>query len=98
MEALRECVNGLNQKISESMGQTPEAFHFDNLELRNGELYYTGKGKGKDMLLTTRGGKLRSVGEIVKTLGKDLHKLGFNVPMDGKVMAQQAIMLNRVQH
>ena len=40
-------------------------------------------------------GKLKSVGEIKKTLGKGrLHKLGF---FEDKVTAEQAVMLNRVE-
>ena len=49
------------------------------------------------MPLTIRGGKLRSVGAIAETLGKEgLRDLGFDVPR-GKVMARQAAMLSRVE-
>ena len=54
--------------ISKETGQNPEVLHFDNFELRNGKLYY----KGKSTSLTIREGKLRSFGEIVKILGKEL--------------------------
>ena len=38
------------------------------------------------------------VGEIAKILGKEqLHDLGFNIPVEDKVMAQQAIMLKGVE-
>ena len=38
------------------------------------------------------------VGEIAKILGKEqLHDLGFNMPVEDKVMAQQAIMLKGVE-
>ena len=43
---------GLYQKLSESIGQTPAVFHFDNFKLRDGQLYY----KGKSMSLTIKGG------------------------------------------
>ena len=44
-----------------------------------------------------RGRKLRSVGDILKILGKEgLRNLGFDIPT-GKVTAQEAIMLNRVE-
>ena len=79
--------------ISESMSKTSEAFHLDYFELRNGELYY----KGKSAHLANKRGKPRSVGTIVEILGKEgLRDLGFDIPM-GKVTAQQAIMLNRVE-
>ena len=80
--------------LSKETGQTPEAFHFDNFELRDGKLYY----KGKSTSLAIRGGKLRSFGEIVKILGKErLHNLGFDIPITDKLTARQAIMLNRVE-
>ena len=45
----------------------------------------------------TKGGNLRSVLIIVKILGKGGHReLGFSIPR-AKLMAQQAIMLNRVE-
>ena len=75
------------------MGQTSEAFHFDDFKLRDGELYY----KDKSMLLMIRGGKLRSVHVIAEILGKKgLHELGFDIPR-GKLMARQAVMLERVE-
>ena len=44
-----------------------------------------------------RGGKLRSFGEIVMILRKErLCGLGFYISVEGKLTAQQAIMLNRV--
>ena len=43
-----------------------------------------------------KGNKLRLVGVISEILGKErLHELGFNIPVDGKVTAGQAVMLNR---
>ena len=75
------------------MGQTSEAFHLDYFELRDGELYY----KGKSMSLMIRGEKLRSVHVVVEIMGKEeLYELGFNIPR-GKIMALQAVMLNRVE-
>ena len=51
------------------------------------------------MPLTTEGRMLRLAGEIANILGKNrLHKLGFYIPSDSKVMALQAVMLNRVEH
>ena len=86
-------VERLYQKLTEITHQTPEAFHFNDLELRDGELYY----KGKSMSLMTGGEKLRSVLIIAKILGMEgLHKLGFGIPI-GKLIAQQAVMLNRVE-
>ena len=35
-KVLRECVKGLYGKLSERMGQTPEAFHFDDFKIRDG--------------------------------------------------------------
>ena len=80
--------------LSEETGQTPEVFHFNNFELRDGKLYY----KGKSRSIMIRGGKLRSFGEILKILGKEcLRDLGFDIPIEGKLMARQAIMLNKVE-
>ena len=42
-KVLREHTEGLYQKPSEITHQTPEAFHFDNFELRDGKLYYGNK-------------------------------------------------------
>ena len=56
MKVHREHIEG--RELSEETGQTPEAFHFDNFELRDGKLYY----KDKSTPFTIRGGKLRSVG------------------------------------
>ena len=54
------------------------------------ELYYIGSRKP----LTTEG-KLKSVGMIADMLGKNrLCRLGFNIPV-GKLMARQAVMLNK---
>ena len=80
--------------MSEITCQNREAFHFDDFELRDGELYYKGKG----MPLTIREGKLRSVGVIVEILGKEgIHKVGFGIPKSSTLMARQAIMLSRVE-
>ena len=90
---LKEHVKGLYQKLSERMDETSEVFHFKYFKLRDGELYYKGKSKS----LTTRGGELRSVGAIAEILGKEgLCDLGFDIPT-GKVTAQQAVKLNRVE-
>ena len=49
------------------------------------------------MSLTIRGGKLRLVCVITEILGKEgLHSIGFDIPR-GKITAQQAVMLNRVE-
>ena len=46
--------------------------------------------------MTNKRGKLRKVGVIAKILDKEgLLNLGFNIPVEGKVTAQQVIMLNR---
>ena len=42
--------------------------------------------------------KLRKVGVIAETLGKEgLRDIGLVIPADGKVMARQAVMLNKVE-
>ena len=93
IKVLRERVEGLYQKLSEITHQTPEAFYFNDFKLKGGKLYYKCKSKP----LTIRKRKLRSVGEIAKALGKTgLCDLGFCILM-GKVMAQEAIKLNRVE-
>ena len=70
-------VEGLYQKLTEVTCQTPEAFHFDDFELRDGKLYY----RDKINPLTNKRRKLRDVGVIVEILGKEgLCELGFNIP------------------
>ena len=92
MKTLRERVEGLYQNLSEITGQTPEAFYFNDFKLKGGKLYCKCKRKP----LTSRMRKLRSVGEIAKKLGKTgLCDLGFRI-LRGKVIAREAIKLNRV--
>ena len=90
---IKDCVKELYEKLSKGRGENPEVFHLDHFELRDEELYYKDKRKS----LTTRERMLRSVSEIEKISGKrGLHALGFDVPT-GKLTAQQAAMLNRVE-
>ena len=90
---MKDYVKDLYKKLLESIGETPEEFHFHYFKLEDGELYYRGNRKP----LTYREGKLKSVGEIVKILGKNrLHNLGFDI-LKGKLTARQAVMLNRVK-
>ena len=44
-EVLTEHIKALYHVLSENLGQTPEAHHFDDFELRNGELYYRNERK-----------------------------------------------------
>ena len=55
MEVLKEHVKALHKMLFEGTGQTREALHFDNFELRDGELYY--KGKSKSLMI--KGGKAK---------------------------------------
>ena len=88
---MKDYVKDLYKKLSENIGETSEPFHFDYVKLEDGELYYRGRNKP----LTYGEGKLKSVGEIKKILGKErLYKLGF---FEDKVTAEQTIMLNRVE-
>ena len=50
IKVLRGRVEGLYRKLPERMGQTQEAFHFDDFEIRDGELYY----RDKSVSLTTK--------------------------------------------
>ena len=50
------------------------------------------------MPLRTKQRELRKVGVIAETLGEEgLPDLNINIPKNGKVMAQQAVMLSRVE-
>ena len=70
---MKDYVKDLHKKISESIGETPELFHYDYFKLEGWELYYIGNRKP----LTTEG-KLKSVGMLADILGKNrLHRLGF---------------------
>ena len=87
---MKDYVKDLYKKLSESIGETPELFHYEYFKLEGGELYYIGSRKP----LTTEG-KLKSVGMLADILGKNrLHRLDFNI-LVGKLTAQQAIMLNK---
>ena len=87
---MKEYVKDLYKKLSENVGETPELFHYDYFKLEGGELYYIGNRKP----LTTEG-KLKSVGMLVDTLGRNrLCRLGFNIPV-GRITAHQAVMLNK---
>ena len=69
---MKDYVRDLYRKLSESRGETLEAFHYNYFKLGDGELYYRGKRKP----LTTKG-KLKSVGVLADILGKGgLHNLG----------------------
>ena len=62
MKVLREHIEGLSHVLSKNLGQTQEAFHFDDLEIRYGKLYYRDKSEP----LTIRGGNLRMVNAMAK--------------------------------
>ena len=79
---MRDYVKDLYKKISENIGEIPEEFHYDYFKLEDGELYYRGKRKP----LTTKG-VLKSNGMLADILGKGLHNLGFDIPME-KVTAR----------
>ena len=89
---MKNYVKDLYKKLSENIGETPEAFQFDYFKPQGGELYYI----GKRTLLTIKG-ELKLVKEIKKILGKNRFcNLGFDIPR-GKVTAWQVIMLNGVK-
>ena len=78
---MKNYVKDLYQWLSEKWVRTSEVFHFDDFELRDGELYY----KGKSNPLMHGKGKLRMVKEIKKILGKRRFRdLGFDVPKDNR--------------
>ena len=86
---MKDYVRDLYQKLSESIGETPELFHYNYFNLKGGELYYIGSRKP----LTTEG-KLKSVGMLADILGKNrLCRLGFNIPV-GRITGQ-AVMLKK---
>ena len=88
-EVLKERVKGLYQKLSKSISQNPEVFHYNYFEIREGGLYYENMNRS----LTTKDGILRSAGEIAVILGKNRLR---NIPK-GKVTDRQAVLLNRVE-
>ena len=84
---------GVYRKLSESIGQKPEEFHYDYFEIREGRLY----SEDMNMPLMTKYGILKSAGETMTMLGKNrLRKLGFDVTRC-KVTARQAVMLNKAE-
>ena len=89
---MKDYVRDLYKKLSEIIGETSELFHYDYFKLEGRDLYYIGNRKP---LMTE--GKLKSVGTLVDILGKNrLCRLGFNIPV-GRITAQQAVMLNKLQ-
>ena len=87
---MKDYVRDLYKRLSESIDETPELFHYDYFKLEGRELYYIGNRKP----LTTEG-KLKSVGMIADILGKNrLRRLGFNIPV-GKLTARKVVMLNK---
>ena len=86
---VKDYVKDLYKKLSENIGETPEAIHYDYFDFRDGELYYRGKN---EPLMTEE--KLKLFGMI---LGKNRPcNLGFDIPR-GKLKARQVVMLNRVR-
>ena len=89
---MKDYVRDLNKKLSENISETHEEFHYDYFKLEDGELYCRGKRKP----LTTKG-VLKSVGILADILGKaGLRSLSFDIPV-GKLMARQAVMLDKTQ-
>ena len=87
---MKDYVKDLYKRLSKTIDETPELFHYDYLKLEGRELYYIGSRKP----LTTEE-KLKSVGMLVDILGKNrLCRLGFNI-LVGKLTARQAVMLNK---
>ena len=87
---MKDYVKDLYKKLSENINEIPELFHYDYFKLEGRELYYIGSRKP----LTTEG-KLKSIGMLADTLGKNrLRRLGFNIPV-GCITAWQAVMLNK---
>ena len=89
---MKDYVKDLYKKLSENIGETPQAIHYDYFYFRDGELYYRGKN---EPLMIER--KLKSVGKAADILGKNgFRNLGFDIP-SGKLTASQAVMLTRVK-
>ena len=84
---LRDRVEGLYEKLSQGKARTSEVLHFDLFELKDGKLYF----RDKSTPFTTKKGRLKSVNEIVKILGKEGLR-DFSIPK-GKITAQQALIL-----
>ena len=90
--ALMDRVKGLYELLSQKLAKISEVFHYDLFDLRDGKLYF----RDKIRPLTTIDGRLRSVKEIKKIIGKEgLRDLDFNLSKG--VTAKQAAMLNKVE-
>ena len=89
---VKEDVERLYKKLSK-IYELPKERYSNLFKIENIELYYI----GLNTPLTYDNGKLRSVKELVKYLGKTrLHSLGLFVEKD-EVTAEQAVKLNRVK-
>ena len=89
---MKDYVRDLYKRLSENIGETPELFYYDYFKLECWELYYIDSRKS-----LTIEGKLKSFGMLADILGKNrLRRLDFNIPV-GKLMAWQAVMLNKLQ-
>ena len=54
-EVLKQHIKVLYHVLTKYLDRTPDAFHFDDIEIRNRELYYMGKGKTLTMPLKFEG-------------------------------------------
>ena len=68
---MKDYVKDLYRKLSENIGETPEAFHYDYFKLEDGELYYIGKRKP----LTYGEGKLKSAKEIKRSWAREYFEI-----------------------
>ena len=88
---LRDQVDGVYDRLSETLNQRPEVTHTDLFEIRDGELYFHDKN---DPL--TRNGQLRPNSTLERVLGKTrLREMGFDIPK-GNFSAKQATILNKI--
>ena len=96
IEVLKDSIKGLYQKLSEIKlsWAKHQKYSISTISKSEMELYY----RDKTMPLMNKQNELISVSEIAGIFNKKrLHYLDFYIPVDGKVMALHAVMLNRVE-
>ena len=85
-------VASLYENLSEAIGKTSEALHYDLFKIKGKDLYFRELSKP----LTWKG-SLKAAGTIAGILGKErLRQIGFEIPK-GRITARQAVLLNKVK-
>ena len=85
--------DSLYKELSKHYSRTSDATHYESFKRIGRQLFF----KGRDEPLTNEDGKLRTIGQLTRILGKNrLIDLDFHVPI-GKITSRQAVILKKVE-